>query len=203
MLSVEGLTLVHNERELRPVCGWDERDEGSQSMKDVSGGSMAEKAAEVYAVAERLFAKKLDWVDFFNKVMGAQGTLVAAFPNKEQQAEFLATREYAAIQQMIAKLRENEDEKKKKPKKTTRMITVRLPADLHAALQAEADRYQTSVNKLCISKLLQLIDNDLVPEDRTAMLRGKAPARDTGTPHRRQRSHAAANESPASAEGSA
>ncbi len=45
----------------------------------------------------------------------------------------------------------------------TRVITVRLPESLHEALKAEASDHNTSMNKLCISKLLQvLIENERV-----------------------------------------
>lgn len=168
-------------------------------MADMGRTSMAEKAAEVYAVAERWFAKTTDWVKFFDKVMGKEGAVGTFFPDKEQQALFRTTEEYAAIQQMIAKLREKEDEKKR-PKDPTRMITVRLPASLHAALLAEAKGHTTSVNKLCISKLLQLIDDELVPSDRTAMLRGNASVRETAHSPRRQRTRPVTSESDAATE---
>ena len=45
------------------------------------------------------------------------------------------------------------------------MITVRLPKSLHEALRAEAHEHRTSMNKLCISKLLQFIDNEKVPAE--------------------------------------
>jgi hypothetical protein len=47
----------------------------------------------------------------------------------------------------------------------TRVITVRLPKSLHESLRAEAHEKRTSMNKLCISKLLQFIDTDLVPTE--------------------------------------
>ena len=45
----------------------------------------------------------------------------------------------------------------------TQVITVRLPKSLHEALRVEADEHHTSMNKLCISKLLQFIDHERVP----------------------------------------
>jgi hypothetical protein len=45
------------------------------------------------------------------------------------------------------------------------VITVRLPKSLHEALRHEAHNHKTSMNKLCISKLLQVIADDLVPSD--------------------------------------
>ncbi len=55
-------------------------------------------------------------------------------------------------------------EKTKSPQpERTKVITVRLPVSLHEALGEEAHEHRTSVNKLCISKLLQFIDHDFVP----------------------------------------
>ena len=45
------------------------------------------------------------------------------------------------------------------------MITVRLPKSLHESLRTEAHEKRTSMNKLCISKLLQMIDTELIPGD--------------------------------------
>ena len=52
--------------------------------------------------------------------------------------------------------------RRQQQREKTRMITVRLPESLHALLQQEADEMNTSMNKLCISKLLQIIDEQLV-----------------------------------------
>ena len=42
----------------------------------------------------------------------------------------------------------------------TRVITVRLPKSLHEALRAEAHDHKTSMNKLCIAKLLQVLEEE-------------------------------------------
>jgi predicted HicB family RNase H-like nuclease len=55
-----------------------------------------------------------------------------------------------------------EEANEPKPEET-KVITVRLPLSLLEALQEEAHEHRTSVNKLCISKLLQFIDHDFVP----------------------------------------
>lgn len=47
----------------------------------------------------------------------------------------------------------------------TRVITVRLPKSLHEALKTEAYGRKTSMNQLCISKLLQVIDAEMVPTE--------------------------------------
>ena len=48
------------------------------------------------------------------------------------------------------------------------MITVRLPKSMHEYLRTEAHDLRTSMNKLCISKLLQVIEQDLIPAEKTA-----------------------------------
>ena len=103
-----------------------------------------------------------DWITFFSSVMGTEGIVRKMFPTAEELATFEKTPEHAAIQQMLTKLRERgeDDLDSREP---TRVITVRLPRSLHESLKAEAHLHRTSMNQLCISKLLQLIDNELVP----------------------------------------
>ena len=47
----------------------------------------------------------------------------------------------------------------------TRVITVRLPKSLHESLRDEAHQRNTSMNKLCISKLLQIVDDQFIPAE--------------------------------------
>ena len=72
--------------------------------------------------------------------------------------------EYAEIQQMLAKLRERGGSPPD-ASEPTRVITVRLPKSLHESLRTEAHEKRTSMNKLCISKLLQMVDEQLIPSD--------------------------------------
>ena len=71
------------------------------------------------------------------------------------------TPEYVEIQHMMAEMR-GRRKKRRQDREKTRVITVRLPESLHASLQNEAEQLNTSMNKLCISKLLQIIDKQLV-----------------------------------------
>ena len=41
-----------------------------------------------------------------------------------------------------------------------RVVTVRMPRSLHESLKAEADDMRVSINTLCISKLLKILDED-------------------------------------------
>jgi predicted HicB family RNase H-like nuclease len=62
---------------------------------------------------------------------------------------------------MMAEMR-GRRKKRRLNREKTRVITVRLPESLHTSLQHEAAQLNTSMNKLCISKLLQVIDKQLV-----------------------------------------
>ena len=121
------------------------------------------KEQEVFRVAQDLYGQTPDWVTFFREVLGIKGVARDAFPGADDMARFEQTQEYAEIQHMVAKLRERgEAETDKEPMK---VITVRLPASLHESLKVEASERSTSMNKLCISKLLQVIDGELVPSE--------------------------------------
>ena len=122
------------------------------------------KEAQVYRMADELFQRKPDWVTFYREVMGIEGIIRRAYPTQPELLQFETSKEYADIQQMVAKLRErtNEPAENREP---TRVITVRLPKSLHESLRTEAHERKTSMNKLCISKLLQMVDSELIPSD--------------------------------------
>ncbi len=122
------------------------------------------KEAQVYRVAADLFQQKPDWVTFFREVLGVGGLVRRSFENPLELSQFEQTKEYSDIQQMVAKLRERSGEPAD-GREPTRVITVRLPQSLHESLRTEAHERKTSMNKLCISKLLQMVDNELIPSD--------------------------------------
>jgi predicted HicB family RNase H-like nuclease len=122
------------------------------------------RASRVYRVAHELFRQQPDWVTFFREVLGVEGIVRRMFSNPQELTEFEQTREYQEIQQMVAKLREKTADPVE-GREPTRVITVRLPKSLHESLRAEAHERKTSMNKLCISKLLQMVDEGLIPAD--------------------------------------
>lgn len=126
--------------------------------------TMTEKPQEVLRVANDLFRQAPDWVTFFREVLGLNGIVRQVFPHAEEMSEFERTEEYCEIQQMLAKLRNRGGAKPSDVEPTT-VITVRLPKSLHDSLRAEAHERRTSMNKLCISKLLQVVDGQLIPAD--------------------------------------
>ncbi len=107
-------------------------------------------AIKVLTVAKELFNANANWVTFYREIIGVDGAIRREFTDVRA---FEKTDEYGDIMLMLAKLRDassipplNEESK---------VITVRLPKSIHESLRAEAHENQTSMNKLCISKLLQ------------------------------------------------
>jgi predicted HicB family RNase H-like nuclease len=122
----------------------------------------AGKKQEAYRVAAEMYRQDPDWVTFFREVLGVDGVVRRLFPSSEEMAAFEQADEYCQIQQMVARLRQR-TKSQEEGKEPTRVITVRLPQSLHESLKAEAFTRQTSINQLCISKLLQVVSDDLVP----------------------------------------
>ena len=112
-------------------------------------------------IANEMFHQQPDWITFFREVLGVDGLLRKLFNSPEELAAFEKTPEYAEIQLLLARLRERTGAAAD-GKEPTRVITVRLPKSLHEALKTEAHDRKTSMNQLCISKLLQVIDAELV-----------------------------------------
>ncbi|MEM7456893.1 MAG: toxin-antitoxin system HicB family antitoxin [Planctomycetota bacterium] len=118
------------------------------------------RCQKVLQVARELYQSKPDWVTFFRETLGVNGAARSVFTTQTEYISFEQRPEYNDIQQMVASLR-NRKIPGNGSNEPTRVITVRLPESLHEALKAEAADHNTSMNKLCISKLLQvLIENE-------------------------------------------
>ena len=118
----------------------------------------AGRCQKVLNVARQLFQEKPDWVTFFRETLGVKGAARAVFPSQVDYVQFEQSKEFLDIQKMVASLRTRKAAGSKN--EPTRVITVRLPESLHEALKAEASDHNTSMNKLCISKLLQVLIED-------------------------------------------
>jgi hypothetical protein len=126
-----------------------------------------EKYQEVLQTAENRYRQNPDWVTFFREVLGVEGVVRKAFPTFDELTAFEQTEQYEKIQKLLVKLRE------KRPaadteSEPTRVITVRLPKSMHESLRTEAHDLRTSMNKLCISKLLQVIGEEMIPNERAS-----------------------------------
>jgi predicted HicB family RNase H-like nuclease len=120
-----------------------------------------ERKCTAQRVASEMFQQQPDWITFFREVLGVDGLVRKLFASPEELADFEKTEEYTEIQAMLARLRERSGANAD-GREPTRVITVRLPKSLHESLRAEAHDRKTSMNQLCISKLLQVIDGELV-----------------------------------------
>jgi predicted HicB family RNase H-like nuclease len=127
---------------------------------ELHGTAVEDRKQEAYRVATTLYRQDPDWVTYFREILGIGGVVRRLFAKHEELAEFERTTEYAEIQLMLARLRQRSTTRMD-TQEPTRVITVRMPQSLHEALQAEAHAHQTSMNKLCITKLLQVIDGEL------------------------------------------
>jgi predicted HicB family RNase H-like nuclease len=124
-----------------------------------------EKYQEVLQAAEARYRQCNDWVTFFREVLGVEGIVRKEFPTFDDLTAFEQSEQHEKIQKLLVKLRE------KRPSadgesEPTRVITVRLPKSMHESLRTEAHDLRTSMNKLCISKLLQVIDEEMIPNER-------------------------------------
>ncbi|QGJ72104.1 Hypothetical protein PBC10988_38190 [Planctomycetales bacterium 10988] len=122
------------------------------------------KQQEVFDIAREFYQQNPDWVTFFGEVLGLDGIVRKAFPDPEEMAEFERTHEYRQIQEMLAALRQRATGMAPKQEPTT-VITVRLPKSLHEALKAEAHERRTSMNKLCIAKLIKVLESKEAAEE--------------------------------------
>lgn len=122
-----------------------------------------EKQVEVQHAAEQLFAQKPDWITFYREVLGLHGMVRRLCPTRESLLAFKQTDSYREILQLLTKLRQNGPVTE--GEEPTRVITVRLPKSMHEALRVEAFEHHTSMNKLCISKLLEFIEKEKVPTE--------------------------------------
>jgi len=123
---------------------------------------LQDRMSTAQRIAAEMFIHQPDWVTYFREVLGVDGIVRKLFSNPEEMAEFEKSLEYADIQQMLAKLRER-GSGQWDDKEPTCVITVRLPKSLHVSLKSEAHSRRTSMNQLCISKLLQVVDEEFDP----------------------------------------
>ena len=114
-------------------------------------------ATAVLQVAERLHAMNPEWVVFFREVLGVEGIVRRTFSDPEALMRFECSPQYARIREMLDGLRARQSDQAS-AREAQRVVTVRMPRSLHETLKSEADEMRVSVNTLCISKLMKLLD---------------------------------------------
>lgn len=115
-------------------------------------------ATAVLEVAERLYSMRPEWVVFFREVLGVDGLVRRAFRTPETLVRFECSPAYARIREMLDDLR-NQQRDRPAERETQRVVTVRMPKSLHESLKAEAEEMRVSINTLCISKLIKMLDD--------------------------------------------
>lgn len=113
----------------------------------------------VLQVAERLHGMNPEWVVYFREVLGVDGVVRRTFRESEELVRFECSPHYARIREMLDDLR-NRQQAIPAGRETQRVVTVRMPRTLHESLKAEAESMEVSINTLCISKLLKILDED-------------------------------------------
>lgn len=137
------------------------------------GLPVEQRPREVLRLAEEAFSKTGNWVVFYREMLGVDGVVRQLFTDNDEMRYFETTDEFGELQEMIAAVR-SQDSSKGDSAEPERMITIRLPKSLHDALRIEADGMKLSINKLCISKLLQRIESRFVPVQQ-GRRRGRRP----------------------------
>jgi predicted HicB family RNase H-like nuclease len=115
------------------------------------------QARTVLQVAERLYGMDPEWVVFFREMLGMEGVVRRTFRDPEELARFECSPQYARIREMLDTLRTRQPSRHVE-RESQRVVTVRMPRSLHETLKNEAGLLQVSVNTLCISKLMKLLD---------------------------------------------
>ncbi len=155
-----------------------------------ASGSYEDRCRQTLLLAEEAFAKTGSWVVFFRAVLGVGGVVQTLFLDLDERRRFIDGPEHAALHEMLAAVR-SQDTSKANAAEPERMITIRIPKSLHELLVDEAKGCNLSINKLCISKLLQPANDRFVPEQQ-GRRRGRRPGPQS---NRSQRDEVLANES--------
>jgi predicted HicB family RNase H-like nuclease len=141
----------------------------------VNGSDGASHAAKaVLQVAERLHAMEPEWVVFFREVLGVDGIVRQTYRDPAALVRFECSPEYARIRELLDELR-NRQRDRPAERESQRVVTVRMPRSLHETLKAEAEEMRVSINTLCISKLLKMLDEG----ERRDLAAAKAGGRET------------------------
>lgn len=147
-----------------------------------------EKAVAILKIAADAFASSGSWVVFYRDMLGVNGLVHRTFDTEAKFQQFQKTAQFAELQEMVAALR-SQDTSKGDAVEAEKMITIRLPDSLHKVLTAEAEAMNLSINKLCISKLLQPVESRFVP-----VQQGRRRGRKPGPQGSRKNSPATASE---------
>jgi predicted HicB family RNase H-like nuclease len=127
---------------------------------------VTDTAAELFGVAPT-------WTAFYREMIGGGGIARSLFSDAAESQEYECSDAHGKVLEMLTALR-SRDLPENDPHEPQRMITVRIPKSLHDAICEEANALTVSVNKLCISRMLQKIDLAMIPTS-SQKRRGRRP----------------------------
>ncbi len=138
-----------------------------------AGLPLRKRPQEARRIAIEVFPQSDSWVVFYREVLGVDGVVRQLFQSVEEIRHWESSEEFLEVQEMLTALRSS-DSGKGESVEPQRMITVRLPTSVHETLKVEAEEHQTSMNKLCLSKLMMNIGDRFIPVE-SGRIRGRKP----------------------------
>ncbi len=134
---------------------------------------LPQRAGEIKRLAIEAFPQTDNWVVFYREILGVDGIVRKLYRTIAELRTWEQSAEFGEVNTMLAALRSH-DTGKGDTIEAQRMITVRLPASMHEAMKLESKECGLSINKLCITKMLQPLDVRFAPEE-TGKPRGRKP----------------------------
>ena len=142
-------------------------------LKRSSSLTMSQKSQLVFETATELFGVAPTWTAFYRETLGGAGVVRSLFDDADEARDYECSDGHFKVLEMLTVLR-SRDLPENDPHEPQRMITVRMPKSLHDAICEEANELAVSVNKLCISRLLQKVDPAMIPSS-SQKRRGRRP----------------------------
>jgi hypothetical protein len=116
------------------------------------------RARKALAFARRLKDEGKNWLEAHNALFGIGGKCGTLFPTRSDRTAFGKTPEYEQISQLLNSFANPPPGGAVQPLETASgNLHVRLPRSLHAALRAEAEAENISLNQLIVAKLSLLL----------------------------------------------
>jgi hypothetical protein len=116
--------------------------------------TIATRAQEALAFARQLKDQGKNWLEAHNALYGIGGKCSSLFPTRADRTAFARTPEHRQIAEVLNGLPDPPSTGAVQPIETASgNLHVRLPRSLHAALRAEAEAENTSLNQLIVAKL--------------------------------------------------